>query len=63
LVVNPKYANQGIGRTLLEQLVEIFKEAGTDLLLLTCPVQAEFAKHLYEKIGFTVSAYHMRMKL
>lgn len=63
LVVNPKFANQGIGTKLLERLIEVFKEAGTDLLLLTCPVQAESAKHLYEKMGFKVNAYHMRMKL
>ena len=63
LVVNPKYAKQRVGTALLEKLIEILKQSGTDLIMLTCPVQAEHAKQLYEKIGFKINAYHMRMKL
>ena len=63
LVVDPKYGKQGIGTLLLERLIEILKQAGVDLIGLTCPVQAEQAKRLYEKVGFDISAYHMRMKL
>ena len=63
LVVDPKYEKQGIGTSLLEKLVEILKQSGTDLIMLTCPVQAEQAKKLYEKRGFEINAYHMRMKV
>jgi ribosomal protein S18 acetylase RimI-like enzyme len=63
LVVDPKYGNQGIGTLLLESLIEILKHAGTDLIGLTCPIQAEQARQLYEKVGFEVRAYHMRLKL
>jgi len=63
LVVDPEYRRQSMGTSLLERLVGVFKQAGTDLILLTCPVQAEAAKHLYEKIGFKVNAYHMRMRV
>jgi ribosomal protein S18 acetylase RimI-like enzyme len=63
LVVNPKYGKQGIGRLLLENLIEIFKQSGTDMIGLTCPVKAEQARHLYEKFGFEISAYHMRKRL
>ncbi|MFW9843425.1 MAG: GNAT family N-acetyltransferase [Candidatus Thorarchaeota archaeon] len=63
LVVDPKYGNQGVGTSLLEKLIEILKQSGTNLIMLTCPVQAEHAKNLYEKTGFEISAYHMRMKL
>jgi len=63
LVVNPDYGNQGIGTKLLEKLIEVFRMVGVDLILLTCPVQAESAKYLYEKIGFRTNAYHMRMKI
>ncbi|TFG29551.1 GNAT family N-acetyltransferase [Candidatus Thorarchaeota archaeon] len=63
LVVDPKYGKQGVGTLLLERLIEILKQSGADLIGLTCPVQAEGAKHLYEKAGFEVSAYHMRMKV
>lgn len=63
LAVNSECQRKGVGTQLLEKLLEILKNAGADLLLLTCPVQAESAKQLYEKFGFKVSAYHMRMKL
>ena len=63
LIVDPKYGKQGVGTLLLESLIEILKRFGADLIGLTCPVQAEQAKKLYEKVGFDVSAYHMRMKL
>lgn len=63
LAVSPDYRNQGTGTALLERLLEIFKEAGTDLVGLHCPVQANDAKQLYERVGFEVSAYHMRKRL
>ena len=63
LVVDPKYGKQGVGTLLLKKLVEILKKSGTDLIMLTCPIQADQAKKLYEKVGFEISAYHMRMKL
>jgi ribosomal protein S18 acetylase RimI-like enzyme len=63
LVVNPKYGKRGIGRLLLESLIEVFKQSGTDMIGLTCPAKAEQARHLYEKVGFEISAYHMRKRL
>jgi ribosomal protein S18 acetylase RimI-like enzyme len=63
LVVNPTYRKQGIGTLLLESLIEIFQQEGTDMIGLTCPVKAEQARHLYEKLGFEISAYHMRKRL
>lgn len=63
LVVNPRYRKQGVGTLLLESLIAIFKQSGTDMIGLTCPVKAEDAKQLYEKLGFEISAYHMRKRL
>ena len=63
LAVDPEYRNQGIGSALLERLLAIFEQAGTDLIGLHCPVQAIEAKQLYEKLGFEVSALHMRKRL
>ena len=63
LVVDSKFGRQGIGTLLLESLIEIFKQSGTDMIGLTCPVKAEQARHLYEKFGFEISAYHMRKRL
>ena len=63
LVVHSEYAGRGIGTALLERLIEIFRQAGTDMIGLTCPVKASAAKHLYEKVGFEISAFHMRKRL
>jgi GNAT superfamily N-acetyltransferase len=63
LVVHSEYTGKGVGTLLLERLIEVFRQAGVDLIGLTCPVKASEAKHLYEKHGFEISAYHMRKKL
>jgi len=63
LVVDPKYRNHGIGTSLVENLIAIFKEAGVEMIGLTSPEGAGQAKRLYEKVGFEISAYHMRKKI
>jgi ribosomal protein S18 acetylase RimI-like enzyme len=63
LVVDPEYREQGIGAALLEHLLGIFRQAGTELIGLHCPVQAGEAKRLYERFGFEISAFHMRKRL
>jgi ribosomal protein S18 acetylase RimI-like enzyme len=63
LVVKPKYRNRGIGTELMESLMLILKGAGADLIGLHCPIQATEAKRLYERLGFEVSAHHMRRRL
>jgi len=63
LVVDPQYRNHGVGTQLLDRLIEILKDAGAELIGLHCPVEAIEARHLYEKMGFEVSAIHMRKKL
>ena len=63
LVVDPMHRNQGVGTALLEHLLLIFRQAGTDLIGLHCPVQAIGAKQLYERFGFEISAFHMKKRL
>ncbi len=63
LVVDPSYRGQGIGRTLLDRLLEAFKEEVVDLVLLHCPAESKEAKHLYERVGFEVRAYDMKKRL
>jgi GNAT superfamily N-acetyltransferase len=63
LVVHSGYTGKGIGTLLLERLIDIFKQAGTHMIGLTCPVKAVEARQLYENHGFEISAYHMRKRL
>ena len=63
LVVDPAYRGQGIGRNLLDRLLEAFKEVVVDLVLLHCPAESKEAKHLYERAGFQVRAYAMEKRL
>ena len=63
IAVDPDYRNKGIGIALLNKLLEEFKKARTDLVILHCPAEAVEAKKLYDKFGFGVRAYHMKKKL
>ena len=63
VVVDPQYQNRGIGTALLQKLLEEFKKASADLVTLHCPADAKAAKHLYDKLGFEVRAYHMKKTL
>lgn len=63
LVVDPSWRDQGVGRALLDNLLESFREECVDLVLLHCPVEAIEAKHLYDSLGFEVRAYAMKKKL
>lgn len=62
LVVDPDYRGRGIAGTLLEEAISNLEQAGVDMIMLHCPVTAKTAKHLYERMGFTTSAYHMRRR-
>ena len=63
MAVDTNYRNRGIGTALLCKLLEEFKRAGADLVILHCPAEAVKAKKLYDKLGFEVRAYHMKKRL
>lgn len=63
LVVHPHYRDKGIGKSLLARLLDEFKNAGADTILLNCPVVATEAKGLYDKMGFEVKSYQMKKRL
>jgi len=63
LAVDPSHRSHGIGSALLDRLLEILREEGTDLVILHCPVEAREAKRLYDKLGFEVRAYAMKKRL
>lgn len=53
LAVAPSFRRQGIGRELVERLVEHLKEQGVHVLVLEVRVSNEPAIRLYEELGFT----------
>jgi len=63
LAVDSSSRGQGVGRLLLDRLLDALRDEGVDMVLLHCPVEAETALYLYQKAGFEVRAYAMRMRL
>jgi ribosomal protein S18 acetylase RimI-like enzyme len=63
LAVDTSSRGQGVGRLLLDRLLDAFKDEGVDMVLLHCPVEAEAALHLYQETGFEVRAYAMKKRL
>ncbi|MFW9908845.1 MAG: GNAT family N-acetyltransferase [Candidatus Thorarchaeota archaeon] len=63
LVVNPHFRRHGIGRMLMEHLLNTFSINGVDMVTLYCPAEAIDAKSIYDRIGFTTRAYAMWKRL
>ena len=63
IAVDANYRNRGIGKALMRKLLEEFRKAGADLVILHCPAEAIEAKKLYDKLGFEVRAYYMKKRL
>ncbi|MFW9847000.1 MAG: GNAT family N-acetyltransferase, partial [Candidatus Thorarchaeota archaeon] len=58
-----EYRRKGIGRALIQKVIDEFQKAGADRILLTCPAEAAEAMNLYDSFGFEVRAYHMKLDL
>lgn len=63
LAVDSEFRMRGVGRSLVQKVIDEFRKAGVDRILLTCPVEAYDAKKLYDSIGFEVRAHHMKLDL
>lgn len=63
MAVSPDNRRKGIGRSLMTQLLQEFKEAGADMVLLDCPSEAVEAKHLYDRMGFEARFYGMKKRI
>lgn len=63
MAVRPGYRRSGIGQTLLKKLLEEFKRAGGDLILVNFPESALEAKRVYEDMGFGVRFYQLKKSL
>ncbi len=63
MAVLPAYRRRGAGEALLLKLLEEFKRAHTDVVLLDCPAEARDAARLYAKLGFDVRFQGMSRRL
>ncbi len=62
MAVVPERRRRGIGRALLERLLEELKRARADVVLLDCPAEAVEAARLYAHMGFEVRYQGMRKR-
>ncbi len=53
MAVNPKYQGSGIGRYLLQSVLDRLEEIGASTVYLISNTKLESAIHLYKKFGFT----------
>ncbi|PIR88051.1 MAG: GNAT family N-acetyltransferase [Candidatus Harrisonbacteria bacterium CG10_big_fil_rev_8_21_14_0_10_45_28] len=53
VVVDQRYRGQGLGRRIMERLIELAKEQGIEEIHLTSKPAREAANALYQKLGFT----------
>jgi N6-L-threonylcarbamoyladenine synthase/ribosomal-protein-alanine N-acetyltransferase len=63
LAVKEHHRRKGIGTSLLNHLLEVFKDRGIDTVTLSVPADESGAKELYDKLGFETRGYFMKKKL
>ena len=63
MAVDSRYTRKGIGRALMNTLLEHFQRNGIDIVNLDVPTEQEAAVEPYKKLGFYVRAYNMRKRL
>ena len=63
MAVDSRYRRKGIGRALMNTLLDHFQRNGIDIVNLDVPTEQEAAVELYKKLGFYVRAYNMRKRL
>src|SRR5206468_1329533 len=56
MAVDSRYRRKGIGRALMNTLLEHFQRNGIDIVNLDVPAEQEAAVQLYKKLGFYVRA-------
>ena len=63
MAVDLPFRRKGVGKSLLNTLLEQFGRVGIDLVLLDVPAIEEAAFRLYKGQGFEIRAYNMRKYL
>ncbi len=63
MAVDPSYRKMGVGRALMNAILDEFRRNHIDIVNLDVPAEQEAAIRLYKKLGFTVRAYNMRRRL
>jgi ribosomal protein S18 acetylase RimI-like enzyme len=63
MAVNPSHRRMGVGRVLMNVILEEFRKNHVDIVNLDVPAEQEAALRLYESFGFSIRAYNMRKRL
>jgi ribosomal protein S18 acetylase RimI-like enzyme len=63
IIVDPEYRGRGVGRLLLEATLQLLKSRGVPRVVLTTAEQNEWAKRLFESVGFRRTMIEMTREL
>lgn len=63
MAVDPSHRRMGVGRALLNAILDEFRKNHVDIVNLDVPVEQEAAVGLYRSLGFSIRAYNMRKRL
>ena len=63
MAVDPSHHRMGVGRALMNAILDEFRRNSVDIVNLDVPAEKEAALALYKSLGFTNRAYDMRKRL
>lgn len=63
LYINPDYRKHGVGRKLMEHVLEYAKSVPCQYIFLASDIKREEAHEFYKALGFDQYAYHFRRRL
>ena len=63
MAVDPSHRRMGVGRALMNAMLEEFRKNHVDIVNLDVPVEQEAAVGLYRSLGFSNRAYNMTKRL
>lgn len=63
MAVDPSHRGMGLGRALMNAVLDEFRRNHVDIVNLDVPVEQEAAIGLYRSVGFSIRAYNMKKRL
>ena len=63
MAVDASHRRMGVGRALIDAILDEFRKNHVDLVNLDVPAEQEAAVGLYQSVGFSIRAYSMMKRL